>query len=265
MKSFVGEGHPGRLAVFADVAFDARFQAAVARLDSVQVVDATMMETVRRLGGGGVLLMGASTIDGAQSIEAISALRQHLPHVIIVLCGETRRDFERVPRDARVGVDEFVWISAIDGVRELERIVTTRRTVPPPERELRVLFEMERPSWVGSAVLSCLRNAYRRRIAPERAGAMGYSEREVRDRFQKAGRPAPGKVARCGRFLFVAELEDLGFVFCHAQAALLGFDDSTALRKKKSELRRSVNSDEILAGFVSLFPRLQRTLRRGRA
>ena len=227
------------------------------------LVDVSSPDTSRRLGGGGVLLIGARTSDGAAVLRSVRDIRKALPHVVIVLCVEWR-DARRLPLSQwiRAGVDEFVTYGEPKDVAEVLRLIECHAMAPPPAEEIRMLWSTRAASWVREAVLFCLRNACRDLHVPDLARGFGYSPRTLTDSFSADGYPGPHDVCRVGRSLGMCELAERGIVAPPDLALRLGFSDTTEMRKAKWRLRTSILREprSALSRFASGFPRLKELL-----
>jgi AraC-like DNA-binding protein len=227
------------------------------------LVDATGPDTLQRLAGGGVLLIGARTSDCAAALRPVREIRSALPHVVIVLCVEWR-DARRLPlsRWIRAGVDEFLTVVDSRDAGEVLRVVNMHAIAPPPAEEIRKLRLTRAGSWVREAVLFCLRNACREIHVSDLARCFGYSPRTLTDSFSADGYPGPHDVCRVGRSLGICELAERGIASPFEMALRLGFSDTTEMRKAKWRLRRSILREPAgaLSRFAGGFPRLKELL-----
>jgi len=227
-------------------------------------IDVQDARRIHLLEPGGLLLLGARTRDVASAVRTLRALRGRCPHVTIILCA-TWDEVGRVPihKWTRAGADELVTFGETMDVVEVLRIVAERAKAPPPAEELKLLQATRSSSWVLDAVLHGLRNSCGELHPADLARRFGYSVRAFRDYLSEAKFPTPRDVCRCGRFLHLAELIDLGVQWPPEQAQRLGFADAAEMRKKRWQLGKAVRRDKRLAAFVTGFPRLAALLGMG--
>lgn len=184
------------------------------------------------------VVVGAHTGDGAPSHEAIQRLRSLAPHVGVFVLVSSAGDIKDW-RDklASSGVDEVVAADAPPPRSPRSHTIGHRLAAPPPETELRLLWQVLSESPERALVMHCLRNAYWHDDWALRSRVFLQSRKTLQNRLAAEGQPSPGLIVRFGRMLHAQELGRRGIRPPHI-AHVLGFPTHAALERARRRLRQ---------------------------
>jgi hypothetical protein len=213
-------------------------------LESFDPITLDILSGPARLDGGGLLVLGARTSDGEDSVTLIRRFRQRNLHTPIWVCGKTDSGLLEMARSYfRAGADRVVPLDSEKDVAELQRQLSSRLGAPPPERDLTGTRDLRVSGQPLRVIQYALRNGHRRIPVSAVAECFGQGVTTIGGQLCELGQPSPEKLLQCGRYLQVRELERRGIASADERAQRTGFGTATCLRQWVWRLARSIKRD----------------------